>query len=120
VSRRTGDHAGDSALDDSALDDSVFAALGDPTRRAILQLVVDEGPVSATALASRLPITRQGVAKHLGVLRDAGLVRAERRGRETQFEASLSQLEVVSTWVDDVGAAWDRRLDRLGRSLRPR
>jgi len=101
-------------------DEDVFGALADPTRRAILQLVVDEGPVSATAVARRLPISRQGVAKHLGVLRDAGLVRAERRGRETQFEASLSPLAVVSTWVDDVGAAWDRRLERLGRTLRRR
>lgn len=102
------------------VDDDVFGALADPTRRAILQLVVDEGPVSATAVARRLPISRQGVAKHLGVLRDAGLVRAERRGRETQFEASLSPLAAVSTWVDDVGAAWDRRLERLGRTLRRR
>jgi DNA-binding transcriptional ArsR family regulator len=106
--------------DDHVFADTVFAALADPTRRAILQLVVDEGPVSATAVAGRLPISRQGVAKHLGVLREAGLVRAERCGRETQFEASLSPLDVVSTWVDDVGAAWDRRLDRLGRSLRRR
>jgi DNA-binding transcriptional ArsR family regulator len=99
-------------------DDGVFAALADPTRRAILQLVVDEGPVTATTVSERFPMSRQGVAKHLGVLREAGLVHAERHGRETRFEASLAPLETVSTWVDDVGAAWDRRLGRLARRLR--
>jgi DNA-binding transcriptional ArsR family regulator len=98
--------------------DEVFAALADPTRRAILQLVVDEGPVTATGVSERFPISRQGVAKHLGVLRDAGLVRAERRGRETRFEASLAPLDDVSSWVEDVGAAWDRRLARLARTVR--
>ena len=101
----------------SAHDDAVFAALADPTRRAILQLVVDEGPVTATNVSARFPISRQGVAKHLGVLREAGLVHAERLGRETRFEASLQPLDAVATWVDDVGAAWDRRLDRLARQL---
>ena len=98
--------------------DEVFAALADPTRRAILQLVVDEGPLSATNVSERFPISRQGVAKHLGVLREAGLVRARKQGREMRFEASLAPLDSVSAWVDDVGAAWDRRLDRLARRLR--
>jgi DNA-binding transcriptional ArsR family regulator len=47
--------------------DAVFAALGDPTRRQILRLVTESAPVTATALADRLPITRQAVVKHLGV-----------------------------------------------------
>lgn len=104
----------------SVRDDPVFAAVADPMRRAILEVVVDEGPVTATQVSTRFPISRQGVAKHLGVLRDAGLVRARRQGRETRFEASLEPLGAVSAWMDDVGAAWDRRLDRLGRALRGR
>jgi DNA-binding transcriptional ArsR family regulator len=99
-------------------DDRVFAALADPTRRAILQLVVDAGPVTATGVSTHFPISRQGVAKHLGVLQEAGLVHAERFGRETRFEASLAPLDAVSSWVDDVGAAWDARLDRLARQVR--
>jgi DNA-binding transcriptional ArsR family regulator len=106
--------------DTSERADSAFAALADPTRRAILRLVVDEGPVTATVVSSRLPISRQGVAKHLGVLRDAGLVRAERLGRETRFEASLEPLGAIAQWVGDVGAAWDRRLDRLAERVRRR
>jgi DNA-binding transcriptional ArsR family regulator len=95
----------------------VFTALADPTRRAILQLVVDAGPVTATGVSAHFPISRQGVAKHLGVLRDAGLVRAEKFGRETRFEASLAPLDAVSSWVEEVGAAWDQRLDRLARRV---
>jgi DNA-binding transcriptional ArsR family regulator len=112
VSRGRG-HASDEA-------DRAFAALADPTRRAILQLVVDEGPVTATAVSAQLPISRQGVAKHLGVLRDAGLVRAERAGRETRFEASLEPLDAVAAWVDEVGTAWDRRFARLAEQVRRR
>lgn len=97
--------------------DGVFAALADPTRRAIFRLVVDEGPLTATNVSSRLPISRQGVAKHLNVLREAGLVRAERRGRETRFEASLEPLDEVAQWMDAVGKAWDRRLERLARRV---
>jgi DNA-binding transcriptional ArsR family regulator len=106
--------------DDARTADRAFTALADPTRRAILQLVVDEGPVTATAVSARLPISRQGVAKHLGVLREAGLVRAERLGRETRFEASLEPLDTVATWLGDVGAAWDRRLDRLAVRVKRR
>jgi DNA-binding transcriptional ArsR family regulator len=93
--------------------DAVFAALGDPTRRQILRLVTESAPVTATAIADRLPITRQAVVKHLGVLHDAGLVIAERVGRETHWTPTLGPLVHVDTWVDDVAARWDARLERL-------
>ena len=64
---------------------AVFDALSDSTRRQVLRGVAERGPVTATELATVLPITRQAVAKHLGVLRDAGLVEPERVGRETLF-----------------------------------
>ena len=91
----------------------VFAALGDPTRLAVLEAVATTGPITATELASELPITRQAVAKHLGVLRDAGLVTGERSGRETRYEARPDGLEPAGRWIADAGAAWDRRLARL-------
>jgi DNA-binding transcriptional ArsR family regulator len=69
--------------------------------------------VTATELASGLPISRQAVAKHLGVLHDAGLVAAARSGRETRFTADTAALRTVSRWIDDVGGRWDRRLARL-------
>jgi predicted HTH transcriptional regulator len=65
------------ASDVEAVAEQVFTALADPTRRAILAALVSQGPATATDLAIRLPITRQGIAKHLVLLAEAGLVAAE-------------------------------------------
>jgi len=92
---------------------AVFAALADPTRRQLLRAVVEAGPTTATVLSSGLPVTRQAVAKHLGVLRQAGLVCAERAGRETRYRAEPESLRVATSWIAETGAAWDDRLSRL-------
>jgi DNA-binding transcriptional ArsR family regulator len=93
--------------------DAVFAALADPTRRRILRSVAERGPLTATALAAELPITRQAIARHLSLLRDAGLVRADRDGRETRFTASPEPLRDLAAWADVTGRRWDDRLSRL-------
>ena len=98
--------------------DRTFAALADPTRRSLFEALARTGPATATDLARERPISRQAVAKHLLVLREAGLVTAERAGRETTFTASSDALDEVTAWVADVGAAWDRRLERLEQHLR--
>jgi ArsR family transcriptional regulator, cadmium/lead-responsive transcriptional repressor len=95
----------------------VFAALADPTRRRVLALVGDEGPMSATQLAGRLPVTRQAVAKHLAALRDAGLVRAQRQGRATMFAVAPAPLTEAERWLAAAGARWDARLAALERRL---
>ena len=95
----------------------VFAALGDATRRTILETVSARGSATPTQLAAELPITRQAVAKHLAVLADAGLVSAERVGRETRF--SPGRAEVLGDaigWMASVGAGWDARLAALSRA----
>jgi DNA-binding transcriptional ArsR family regulator len=97
--------------------DAVFAALADPTRRSILRAVAETGPVTATALSGTLPITRQAVAKHLGLLREAGLVVADRAGRETRFTAVAEPLDALAAWAADAGRHWDDRLSRLRRQL---
>jgi DNA-binding transcriptional ArsR family regulator len=93
--------------------DAVFAALADPTRRSILRAVAERGPVTATALSDQLPISRQAVAKHLGLLRVAGLVVAARAGRETRFVAAGAPLEDLAAWAEQAGRRWDDRLVRL-------
>jgi DNA-binding transcriptional ArsR family regulator len=87
----------------------VFAALGDDTRWSILT-ALGEGDASASALAARLPVTRQAIAKHLAVLQEVGLVESVRVGREVQFRVIGSQISATAHRLDAIGAEWDRRL----------
>lgn len=96
---------------------AVFAALGDPTRRSVLEQVAARGDTTATELAAALPITRQAVAKHLVVLAGAGLVEPRRAGRETRYAPTPEPLGDAIAWMADLGAQWDARLARLQRSV---
>ena len=87
----------------------VFSALGDETRWSVLT-ALGEGDASASALAARLPVSRQAIAKHLAVLQEVGLVEPVRVGREVQFRVIGSQLRATATRLDAIGAEWDRRL----------
>jgi len=100
--------------------DRVFAALGDPGRRSLVQAVAERGSATATELAAELPVTRQAVAKQLGALADAGLLRATRAGRETRYEVTPEPLEDAVAWMVELGSAWDDRLGALSRSLERR
>lgn len=97
--------------------DAVFSALADGTRRQLYESIARGGPCTATELAADRPISRQAVAKHLDVLGRAGLVSARRAGRETRFRATPQPLAAARRWIDETEAAWDRRLDALGRHL---
>ena len=97
--------------------DQVFAALADPSRRFVLERLAAHGSASQSELADELPVTRQAVAKHLATLRAAGLVRSERRGRETRYELDSSPLGDAAEWLERVGAEWDTRLAALARSV---
>jgi DNA-binding transcriptional ArsR family regulator len=99
---------------------AVFGALADPTRRAVLTLVGRQGPVTATELAAHLPVSRQAVAKHLDALRSAGLVESDKRGRDVRYGLKPEGLDHASAWMDDVGAAWDRRLSALAGRAKAR
>ena len=81
--------------------------------------MAEDGPLTATALAGRVPVTRQAVAKHLGLLRAAGLVVPEREGRETRFTAVTDPLDDLAAWAETTGRRWDDRLARLRRHLTP-
>jgi DNA-binding transcriptional ArsR family regulator len=95
----------------------VLAALADATRRDLFDRLAERGPDTATNLAVGLPVTRQAVVKHLQVLADAGLVSAERAGREVRYRAEPAGLDKALAWMVAAGAAWDRRLDRLRRRV---
>jgi len=100
--------------------DDVFAALGDPGRRSLVEAVAARGTATATELAADLPVTRQAVAKQLSALADAGLLRATRAGRETRYAVTPEPLDEAVAWMVEVGARWDDRLGRLERSLERR
>lgn len=94
----------------------VFAALSDPTRRALIQHLA-EGPATATQLSLQFPISRQAVTKHLAALDEAGLVDRNASGREVRYSLRTEGLADVSSWVTAVGTSWDRRLADLKRTL---
>ncbi len=95
--------------------DPVFAALADPTRRGLLEAVASRGTATATELAAELPISRQAVAKHLGVLQGAGLVAAERAGRELRYVPTPAPLGDAIGWMTTLGGRWDDRLAALAK-----
>jgi DNA-binding transcriptional ArsR family regulator len=103
-----------SAAAPSAGPTGVFAALADDTRWEILTRV-GEAPASASALARELPVSRQAIVKHLEVLRAAGLVEAEQRGRELVHRAIGGRLSDVARDLDRIAATWERRLTALKR-----
>jgi DNA-binding transcriptional ArsR family regulator len=94
-------------------DDALWAAVGDPTRRRLLDTLLARGEASATSLATELPVTRQAVAKHLAVLDRAGLVEAEKVGREVIYAVRTTELDEVSRAMAKVAAGWDQRLARI-------
>ena len=97
------------------VDDDLWSAIGDPTRRRMLDLLLVDGEGTATSLGRRLPVTRQAVAKHLGVLDRVGLVRATPAGREKRYRVDDAQLGRAVAQLSSVGASWDARLQRIKR-----
>lgn len=90
----------------------MFAALADETRWSILQ-ALGEGDASASALAGRLPITRQAIAKHLAVLQEVRLVEPVRAGRELRFRVIGAELTATAQRLDAIGRGWERRLSAI-------
>jgi len=97
--------------------DPIFGALADPTRRAVIRALADDGPSTLADLTRQLPVTRQAVAKHLVVLQDAGLVATEGPVRGRRYTFTPQPLSEAMTWIVDVGAGWDERLARLKRQV---
>jgi DNA-binding transcriptional ArsR family regulator len=93
----------------------VFAALAEPTRREVLGLLGVEGERTATALAERLPISRQAIVKHLAVLDEAGLVEGHRVGREVRYAVRPEALVATARWMAALANDWDRRLAAIKR-----
>jgi DNA-binding transcriptional ArsR family regulator len=96
--------------------DRVFHALGDPTRRAILERLGD-APVSVSQLAPPLNITVAAVMQHLQILEECGLVHTEKVGRVRTCHIDSAGLSVAEQWLRARRTTWDQRFDRLGDLL---
>jgi ArsR family transcriptional regulator, cadmium/lead-responsive transcriptional repressor len=96
-------------------DDELWSAIGDPSRRRVLDLLVSNGEISASWLADRVPFSRQAVSKHLVVLEQAGLVSRRKQGREVLYRVEADRLDQATRAMADVAAQWDRRLAAIKR-----
>ena len=94
-----------------------FRALGDPTRRAILLALLDEGPQPVHTIAGRFDCSRPAISKHLRILREASLVRQEKAGRETLYRLDPAALEELRSYLDNF---WARGLTRLKKAAEGR
>jgi DNA-binding transcriptional ArsR family regulator len=99
----------------AAVVDSVLAALADPTRRQLLDVLSAHGQATATTLAGELPVSRQAVVKHLAVLDSAGLVSGTKVGREVRYAVRPDALDATARWMAALAADWDRRLAKIKR-----
>jgi DNA-binding transcriptional ArsR family regulator len=96
--------------------DRVFHALGDPTRRAILERL-SAGPISVSKLARPLDITLAAVVQHLQVLERSGLVHTQKLGRVRTCRMEPRGLSIAERWIDERRSLWEKRLARLGDFL---
>jgi DNA-binding transcriptional ArsR family regulator len=97
----------------AVIDDDLWAAVGEPTRRTMIDRLLVDGSGTATSLSAQLPLTRQAVSKHLAVLDRAGLVRSAAIGREKRYRVDDAQLARAVAQLSAVGASWDARLRRI-------
>ena len=96
-----------------AVDDELWSAIGDPSRRRVLDLLVRRGEASASWLAGRVPFSRQAVSKHLVVLEQAGLISRRKQGREVLYAVDAERLDQATRALAEIASQWDRRLSTI-------
>jgi DNA-binding transcriptional ArsR family regulator len=93
--------------------DSLFRALADPTRRAIFERLCVDGEQTVGALTAQAGISQPAVSKHLGVLKQAGLVLDRPEGRQTHYRAQIGALAPLVDWTSQLAGFWETRFDKL-------
>ncbi|HEY0628477.1 MAG TPA: metalloregulator ArsR/SmtB family transcription factor [Sphingomicrobium sp.] len=93
--------------------DLLFRTLADPTRRAIFERLCRQGEQTVGGLTERSGVSQPAVSKHLGLLKQAGLVAARQQGRQTHYRAELSALRPLVDWTSEMASFWERRFDKL-------
>jgi DNA-binding transcriptional ArsR family regulator len=97
---------------------ALFRALADPTRRALFERLCREGEQTVGALTARAGVSQPAVSKHLGVLKQAGLVRDRQQGRQTHYSAQLGALAPLIDWTRQIAGFWQTRFDDLENLLK--
>ncbi len=98
--------------------DALFRTLADPTRRAIFERLCRDGEQTVGALTAQAGVSQPAVSKHLGVLKQAGLVRDRHAGRQTHYSAQLRALTPLVDWANQMAGFWEGRFDDLEDLLR--
>jgi DNA-binding transcriptional ArsR family regulator len=98
--------------------DALFKTLADPTRRAIFERLCREGEQTVSALTARAKVSQPAVSKHLGLLKEAGLVRDRQEGRQTHYSAQLGALAPLIDWTSQMTGFWQNRFDQLESLLK--
>jgi DNA-binding transcriptional ArsR family regulator len=93
--------------------DVLFRTLADPTRRAIFERLARDGEQTVGALTARAGVSQPAVSKHLGILKDAGLVRSVQSGRQTHYTAQLAALAPLIDWTSQMTGFWQKKFDAL-------
>src|SRR5262252_9317275 len=97
----------------STAHDTLFRTLADPTRRAIFERLCRDGEQTVAALTARAGVSQPAVSKHLGILKQAGLVRDRPEGRQTHYSAQLGALAPLINWTSQMTGFWESRFDQL-------
>lgn len=98
--------------------DLLFRTLADPTRRALFERLCREGEQTVAALTAQAGVSQPAVSKHLGVLKQAGLVRDRPDGRQTHYSAQLGALTPLIDWTNQMAGFWESRFDALENLLK--
>jgi DNA-binding transcriptional ArsR family regulator len=98
--------------------DALFRTLADPTRRAIFERLCRDGEQTVAALTARAGVSQPAVSKHLGVLKEAGLVRDRPEGRQTHYSARPGALAPLINWTSQMAGFWESRFDSLENLLK--
>lgn len=93
--------------------DRLFRTLADPTRRAIFERLCRDGETTVGALTMQSGVSQPAVSKHLGILKQAGLVRDRHEGRQTHYSAQLAALAPLIDWTSQMTGFWQSRFDQL-------
>jgi DNA-binding transcriptional ArsR family regulator len=98
--------------------DMLFRTLADPTRRAIFERLCRQGEQTVGALTAQAGVSQPAVSKHLGILKQAGLVRDRQAGRQTHYRAEIRALSPLIDWTSEMQGFWERRFDGLADLLK--